>query len=91
MTKIEDGEPTQWVKSPVYRRKQNERLWICLDPKDLNAAIQSGHHVTPKLEVILPKLTDVKVFSIVDAECGYWNLLLDKQSNYVTTFSSLSG
>jgi len=81
MTKIEEGEPTQWVKSLVYRRQQNERLWFCLDPKDLNAAIQRGHHVTPKLEVILPKLTDAKVFSIVDAKCGYWNVLLDKQSS----------
>lgn len=88
MTKIEDGEPTQCVRSLVYHRKQNERLWFCLDPKDLNAAIQRGHHVNPKLEVILPKLTDVKVFSIVDAKCGYWNVLLDKQSYYVTTFSS---
>ena len=62
MTKIEEGEPTQWVKSLVCRRKQNERLWFCLDPKDLNAAIQRGHYVTPKPEMILPKLADAKYF-----------------------------
>ena len=49
---------------------------LCLDPKDLNAAIQREHHVTPTLEEILPKLADAKVFSMVDAKCGYWNMVL---------------
>ena len=46
ITKIEEGEPTSWVKSLNYRQKQNGRLRLCLDPKDLNAAIQREHHVT---------------------------------------------
>ena len=71
ITKIEEGEPTSWVNSLVYQRKQNGRLRLCLDPKDLNAAIQREHHVTPTLEEILPKLTGATVFSIVDAKCGY--------------------
>ena len=59
ITKLEEGdhEPTPWVNSLVYRRKQNGRLRLRLDPKDLNAAIQREHHVTPTLEEILPKLT----------------------------------
>ena len=32
---------------------------------------QTEQNVTPTLEEILPKLTDAKVFSIVDAKCGY--------------------
>lgn len=78
LTKIEEGEPTSLVNSLVYRRKQNGRLRLCLDPKDLNAAIQREHHVTPTLEEILPKLPGATVFSIVDAKCGYWNGVLDK-------------
>ena len=58
IAKIKEGEPTRWVNSLVYRRKQNGRLRLCLDPKDLNAAIQREHHVTPTLEEILPKLAD---------------------------------
>ena len=91
ITKIEEGEPTSWVNSLVYRRKQNGRLRLCLDPKDLNAAIQREHHVTPTLEEILPKLTGATVFSIVDAKCGYWNVVLDKESSYLTTFNSPFG
>ena len=77
ITKIEEGEPTPWVNSLVYRRKQNGRLRLCLDPKDLNAAVQREHHFTPTLGEILPKLTGATVFSIVDAKCGYWNVVLD--------------
>ena len=91
ITKLEEGEPTPWVNSLVYRRKQNGRLRLCLDPKDHNAAIQREHHVTPTLEEILPKLTGTTVFSIVDAKCGYWNVVLDKESSYLTTFNSPFG
>ena len=38
--KIKEGEPTRWVNSLVYRRKQNGRLRLRLDPKDLNTSIQ---------------------------------------------------
>ena len=91
ITKLEEGEPTPWVDSLVYRRKQNGRLRLCLDPKDLNAAIQREHHVTPTLEEILPKLTGATVFFIVNAKCGYWNVVLDKESSYLITFKSPFG
>ena len=91
ITKLEEGEPTPWVNSLAYRRKQNGRLRLCLAPKDLNAAIQREHHVTPTLEEILPKLAVATVFSIGDAKCGYWNVVLDKKSSYLTTFNSPFG
>ena len=71
---FKESEPTPLVDSLVHRRKQNERLGLCLDFKDLNAAIQREHHVTSILEEILLKLTGAKVVSIVDVKCGYWNL-----------------
>lgn len=91
IAKIEEGEPTQWVNSLVYRRKQNGKLRLCLNPKDLNAAIRREHNVIPTLEEILPKLDGAKVFSIVDARFGYWNVGLDKGSSYLTTFNSPFG
>ena len=41
----------------------------------------------PTLEGILPKLSGAK-YSIVDAKCGYWNVELDQESSYLTTFNS---
>ena len=91
ITKVKEGEPTAWVNSLVYRRKSNGQLRICLDPKDLNKAIRREHHVIPTLEEILPKLTGARYFSIVDAKCGYWNVQLDEQSSFLTTFNSPFG
>jgi len=47
--------------------------------------------VTPTLEEILPKLSGANIFSIVDAKCGYWNVVLDEESSYLTTFNSPLG
>ena len=91
ITKLKEGKPTAWVNSLVYRRKPNGKLRICLDPKDLNKAISREHHVIPTLEEILPKLSGAKYFSIVDAKCGYWNVELDQESSYLTTFNSPFG
>ena len=54
----------QWFNSFVYRRKQNGKLRLHLNTKDLNAAIQIEHHVALSLEEILLNLKDAKVFSI---------------------------
>ena len=55
----------QWFNSFVYRRKQNGRLRLHLNTKDLNAAaIQIEHHVALTQEEILLYLKDAKVFSL---------------------------
>ncbi|GFR64772.1 Pol polyprotein [Elysia marginata] len=89
--KIKEGEPTERINSLVYREKANGRLRLCLDPKDLNRTILREHHKTPTLEEILPNLSVTKYFSIQDAKCGYWNVVLDKESTRLTTFNSPFG
>ena len=36
--------PTEWVNSIVVVEKKNGSLRVCLDPKDLNQAIQRSHY-----------------------------------------------
>ena len=40
-------QPTDWVSSLAYSCKANGKLWVCLDPKDLNTAIRHDHYKTP--------------------------------------------
>ena len=91
ITKIQEGDPTVWVNSLVFRLKDNGKLRLCLDPKDLNHAILREHHVVSTIEEITPKLRGAKVFSIVDVKCGYWNVELDDESSYLTTFNTPFG
>ena len=76
----------QWFNSFVYRRKQNEKLRLHLNTKDLNAAIQIEHHVALSLEEILLNLKDAKVFSIREKKCEYRNMVPGKESINLTTF-----
>ena len=84
-------QPTDWVNSLVIREKENGRLRLCLDPKDLNKAIKREHHPIPTLEEITPKLAGAKLFSKLDARNGYWNVKLDEESSYLTTFNTPLG
>lgn len=60
---------------------------MCLDPKHLNKTIKREHHPTPTLEEITPNLTGTKLFSKLDAQNRYWNVKLDEESSYLTTFN----
>ena len=91
ITPVREDKPTAWVNSLVYHRKQSGKIRVCLDPKDLNKAILRDYHVTPTLEDILPLFKHAKYFSIVNAKSGYWNVELDEESSYLTTFNSPFG
>ena len=84
-------KPTDWVNSLVVREKENGRLRLCLDPKDLNKAVKREHHPILTLEEITPNLTGAKHFSKLDARNGYWNIKLDEESSYLTTFNTPFG
>lgn len=47
-------EPTDWVSSLVIVKKPNGSLRICMDPSDLNKAIQRSHYPLPTIEDIIP-------------------------------------
>ena len=44
-------EPTSWVSSTVVVPKEDGKLHICLDPRDLNKAIRHEHYPLPTIDV----------------------------------------
>jgi len=71
--------------------KKNGSLRICLDPKDLNKAIQRQHYPLPTIEDIATRLYGAKVFTIVDVKNGFWHVALDEHLSYLTTFHTPFG
>ena len=53
--------------------------------------IKREHHPTPSLEEITPKLAGAKLLSKPDAHNGYWNVKLEEESSYLTTFNTPFG
>ena len=83
--------PTKWISSMVAVPKKNGKLRICLDPKDLNHAIQRENYQLPTVEDIATRLHGAKVFTVMDVRNGFWHVSLDEESSYLTTFQTPFG
>ena len=83
--------PTKWISSMVAVPRKNGKLRICLDPKDLNRAIQRENYQLPTVEDIATRLHGAKVFTVMDIRNGFWHVSLDKESSYLTTFQTPFG
>ena len=84
-------EPTDWVSSLVAVKKPNGTLRLCIDPKPLNCALKRSHYPLPVVDDLLPKLSNVKVYSVLDVKNGYWHVELDKKSSLLTTMGTCFG
>ena len=84
-------KPTQWVNSLVLVRKADGSLRICLDPVDLNRAIERPHYPIPLFDEVAAKCKGAKKFFKMDAQNGYWSMVLDKPSSELTTFNTMYG
>ena len=84
-------EPTPWVSSMVVAQKKDGRVRICLDPQHLNRVVMRSHYPLPTIEEVTTRLTNAKVFSVLDAKTGFWQVKLTEASSYLTTFNSPFG
>lgn len=88
ITKVE--EPTEWVNSMMVVFK-NDKIRICLDPKDLNKEIKREHHPMRTIEEVATEIPGSKIFSTLDAKSGFLQIVLDEASSYLTTFNTPVG
>ena len=85
-------EPTEWVNSMVVTEKpETGKIRLCLDPTALNNYIMREHTSLPTEEEILSRLQKATIFTKLDAKDGYWQVKLDEESSYLTTFNTHVG
>ena len=88
-------EHTDWVNSYVIVEKDTGnthapnhtvkmKLRICLDPRDLNEALERELYHTRSVDEITAKLQGMTVFTIVDFKKGYWMVVLHPDSRKLT-------
>ena len=88
-------EHTDWVNSCVIVEKDSgnqhspnhtvkRKLRICLDPRNLNEALERELYHTCSVDEITAKLEGMKVFTIVDFRKGYWMVVLHADSRKLT-------
>ena len=95
----ETKDVTEWVNGFVIMEKKlpidssnshspghsmNKKLWICLDPRDLNEALEREPYYTCSIEEIMGKFHGMTRFTIADFNKGHWMVELDPESRKYT-------
>ena len=95
----ETKDVTEWVNSFVIMEKKlpidsrnshspghsmNKKLQICLDPRDLNEALEREPYYTCSIEEIMGKFHGMTRFTIAGRNKGYWMVELDSESRKYT-------
>ena len=79
------------MNSMVTVTKPNGKLRICIDPRDLNKAIKREYYPMQTIEEVITRMPNAKVFSVLDANSGFWQVKLDHESSKLCTFNSPFG
>ena len=88
-------EHTDWVNSYMIVEKDTsnhhslnhtikKKLRICLDPRDLNEALEREPYHTRSMHEMTAKLQCMTVFTTVDFKKGYWMVVLHPDSRKLT-------
>ena len=83
--------PTDWCAIIVVVPKPNNQVRICVDLTQLNKSVKRERHILPSVDHTLAQLSNAKLFSKIDANSGFWQVELSKQSSLLTTFITLFG
>ena len=88
---MEKKTPVNSSKSPTISSSQghskDRKLRICLDPRDLNEALEREPYYTRLIEEIMAKFHGMTRFTITDFNKGYWMVKLDPESRKYTTMA----
>ena len=68
--------------SPNHVIKKSIRL--CIDPKDLNEALEREPYYSRTIDELISMFAAAKVFTIVDMDKGYWQVVLHPESRKLT-------
>ena len=85
-------EPTEWVNSFVIVEKvidssnahSPNHVRLCIDPKDLNEALEREPYYSRSIDELISMFAGAKVFTIVDMDKGYWQVVLHPESRKLT-------
>jgi len=78
--------PTKWCTSMVVEPKSESKIRICVDLTKLNHSVQRENYSIPSIDHIFAQLREAKVFSKLNANSGFWQISLHKDSALLTTF-----
>ena len=79
-------QPTEWCAGMVVVPNPNGKVRICVDLTRLNESVKRECHPLPVVDQTLAQLAGANVFTKLDANSGFWQILLAPSSALLTTF-----
>ena len=81
-------EPTDspWGAPILFVAKKNQKWRMCVDFRDLNSATVDDSFPLPRIEVLLYKAAQSRVFSKLDLASGFHQIEVDRSSRPLTAF-----
>jgi len=80
-----------WASSVVIVPKKKGKARFCVDYRRINNITKKDAHPLPRIEDCLDFLEDAQVFTSLDCTAGSWQVLLRKEDQEKTTFTTHSG
>lgn len=79
-------EEPRLMRGIVVVPKSEGRVRICMDLTKLNESMCHEQHQMPAVEQTLAQITGTQIFSKLDANSGFWQIPLSKESSLLTLF-----
>ena len=81
-------EPTKWCSPMLVTRKNTDDIRLVVAFRELNKAVQRQTYQIPRLDDMLPLLTNAKLFSSLDGVSGYLQVPVHADSQELLAFST---
>ena len=74
------------MSPPVYIRKKNNELRVCIDYRELNKRTEASAYSLPLPDEVQDRLGGATIFSKLDFRSGFWQIELDHHDIPKTAF-----
>ena len=86
--KLDINEATDWCHNLVLVHKPNGKLRVYLDPRTINKALCFNVHNARTFQDMMSTIRRITKVSQIDANCGFWTLPMDENSQLLTMFNT---
>ncbi|CAM4657545.1 unnamed protein product [Lepidochelys olivacea] len=88
---IEEVDSSEWVSPIVVTQKKGGGIRLCVDLREPNKAIVIDSHPLPHAEKVFAELCGAKMFSTLDLQTAYYQVMLHEDSRNLTAFITHEG
>lgn len=78
----------EWVSPVTFATKKVKVLRFCVHYRKHNAVTVRSSYSLPRMDGLIDSPGDVRVFSALDVNSGYWLIGIDKSDKEITVFTS---